>query len=61
MAIPGPLRRGYTNVEVDAMPIPLVGILLRRGPAMPTIRDEAMSMMERRIEAERLGLPMPEW
>lgn len=61
MAIPGPLRRGYSTAEVDAMEVPVVGMLLRVGAAPKTAEDEAADMLRRRMEAERLGLPPPDW
>lgn len=61
LAIPGVLRRGYTVPEVDAMEIPVVGALLRAGPRPLTAEEEAAEMLRKRVEAERLGLPPPEW
>lgn len=61
MAIPGPLRRGYSSQEVDAMEVPVVGALMRVGSRPKTPEDEAADMLRRRVEAERLGLPAPDW
>lgn len=61
LAIPGVLRRGYTAPEVDAMEVPLVGTLLRVGARPRTPEEEAADMLRRRVEAEKAGLPMPEW
>lgn len=43
------------------MDIPVVGAMLRLGARPVTLEDEAADMMRRRLEAERLGLPPPEW
>lgn len=61
MAIPGPLRRGYTMDEVDAMPMEVVGALMRVGPRQRTVEEDMADMLRRRVEAQRLGLPEPEW
>jgi hypothetical protein len=67
LGIPGPLRRGYTLPEVDAMPIPVVGALLRMGHRPTTIEEQAADMLRRRIEWERLPpelqavTPPPDW
>lgn len=61
MAIPGPLRRGYSSMEVDGMEVPVVGALMRVGSRPKTPEDEAADMLRRRVEAERLGLPAPDW
>lgn len=71
MAIPGPLRRGYTAPEVDLMEIPVVGALMRVGPRVASAEEEAHDMLRQRTEweaaaadARARGLPIPpppEW
>lgn len=61
LSIPNRWRRGYASHEVDEWEIPVVGTMLRLGARPVTIADEAADMIRRRLEADRLGLPPPEW
>lgn len=61
LSIPNRWRRGYGSHEVDEWEVPVVGAMLRLGARPATIEDEAAEMMRRRMEADRLGLPSPEW
>lgn len=61
LSIPSKFGRGFAAGEVDAMEIPVVGAMLRLRSRPVTVEDEAVDMMRRRLEAERLGLPPPEW